>query len=196
MPQTNSPEPPRPASDRDARYLTAADHGALTLVTEYDAPRYLEDRSGPHTSYLAPPPPELFTAGWLTRCGDRIDITPEGRKALTGYQQRRAADQARPHTLIRNPLRAELHRPHEPIRRLHCMATGEEIEPGDTITDPDGHRVTYLGPTMHSDDGGTTWTPAFNARVSYADHGAWLYPPSALGAVYEREFTLPEPATP
>ncbi|MEV8335670.1 hypothetical protein [Streptomyces niveus] len=49
---------------------------------------------------------------------------------------------------------------------------------------------------MHSDDGGTTWTPAFNARVSYPDHGPWLYPPAVIGAVYEREFTLPRAGIP
>ncbi|MET9778609.1 hypothetical protein ABZ023_30895 [Streptomyces sp. NPDC006367] len=196
MPQTNSPEPPRPISDRDARYLTAAGNGALTLVTEYGAWRYLEDRSGPHTSYLAPPPPELFTAGCLTRRGDHIDITREGRAALADYQQRRAADQARPYTLTRSPLRAELHRPHEPVRRLRRMATGEEIRPGDTIIDPAGHPATYLGPTMRSDDGGTTWVPSFNARVTYAEYGAWLYPPAAIGAVYDHQPALPNFPTP
>ncbi|MFD7861551.1 hypothetical protein [Streptomyces sp. NPDC059783] len=198
---TNPPTPPaypfpRPACDRDARYLAAAGHGALTLVTQYGAPRYCEDRSGPHTGYLAPPPPELFTAGWLTRDGDRIAITAEGRTALTDYRRRRAAADALPYTLTRSPLRAELHRSDEPIRRLRHAATGEEIKPGDTVTDPSGHTATYLGPTMPSDDGGATWTPAFNARATYLDHGTWLYPPAALGAVYDREPALPTPASP
>ncbi|MFI5749027.1 hypothetical protein ACIBBE_24545 [Streptomyces sp. NPDC051644] len=199
MPPTNPPAPPslpRPAFDRDVHYLTAADRGALTLVTEYGAWRYLEDRSGPHTGYLAPPPPELFTAGWLTRRGDHIGITAEGRTALSDYRRRRAAADALPYAVTRDPLRSVLHRPDEPIRRLRHAATGEEIKPGDTVTDPSGHQATYLGPTMHSDDGGTTWTPAFNARVTYPDHSAWLYPPAALGAVYDREFTLPGPARP
>lgn len=92
MPQTNPPTPPPfppPACDRDARYLEAAGRGALTLVTEYGATRYCEDRSAPHTGYLAPPPPELFTAGWLTRDGHSIAITAEGRTALTDYRRRR-----------------------------------------------------------------------------------------------------------
>ncbi|MEE1741230.1 hypothetical protein PUR49_32690 [Streptomyces sp. BE147] len=163
-------------------------------MTEYGAQRYCEDRSGPHTGYLAPPPPGLFTAGWLARDGDRIGITAEGRTALADYQRRRAAADALPYTMTRSPLRGELHRPDEPVRRLRRAATGEEIKPGDTVTDPFGHQATYLGPTMHSDDGGATWTPAFNARVTYPCHGAWLYPPAALGAFYEREFTLPGPA--
>ena len=81
----------------------------------------------------------------------------------------------------------------EPVRRLRRAATGEEVKPGDTVTDPSGYRVAYLGPTMRSDDGGATWTPAFTARVTYPDHGALLYPPAALGAVYEWEFTLSGP---
>ncbi|MFI9771861.1 hypothetical protein ACIHJG_34105 [Streptomyces sp. NPDC052415] len=186
------PTPPfaRPACDRAARYLEAASRGALTLVTEYRAPRYCEDRSSPHTGYLAPPPPELFTAGWLTRDGDRIAITVEGHTALTDYRRRRAAADALPRTLTRSPLRAELHRSEEPIRRLRHAATGEEIKPGDTVTDPSAHKATYLGPTMRSDDGGATWTPGSNARVTYPDHGTWLYPPAALGAVYDKEPTL------
>lgn len=44
---------------------------------------------------------------------------------------------------------------------------------------------------MSSCDGGVSWAPGFNARVCYAEFGGYLYPPSALGAVYDVETVLP-----
>ncbi|MFF8992559.1 hypothetical protein ACF09H_21990 [Streptomyces sp. NPDC014983] len=179
--------------DRDARYLQAARRGALSAVTEYGAVRYLVDRSGKFRSYLGAPPPALFTAGLLRYRGDGVslELTSAGSAALDAYLTRKTALDALPYTLTRNPLREELHRADEPIRILRQIATGREIAPGATLTDPSGHPVTYLGPTMSSDDRGATWRPTFTARVSYPDHGGWLYPPAALGAAYDAEQVAP-----
>ncbi|MER8118963.1 hypothetical protein [Streptomyces sp. NPDC094031] len=176
--------------DRDARYLQAARRGALSTVTEYGAVRYLVDRSGEIPSYLGAPPPELFTAGLIRYCGDgaSLELTCAGSAALDAYLEHKAALDALPYTLTRNPLREELHRADEPIRILREIATGREIAPGATLTDPSGHPVTYLGPTMSSDDPGITWSPTFTARVSYPDYGGWPYPPAA---VYDAEPVTP-----
>ncbi|MFH0246386.1 hypothetical protein ACGRHY_29095 [Streptomyces sp. HK10] len=159
-------------------------------MREYGAVRYLVDRSGPLASYLAPPPAELFAANWLA-CDDgvRLELTAAGRQALEDYERRNAAAKALEVTLTRNPLRGELHNPAEPIRILRHRATGEEIRPGGTVTDPSGQPITYVGPTMSSIDGGATWMPGLSARVRYAEYGGYLFPPSAIGAVYD-----PEPA--
>ncbi|MFG3429348.1 hypothetical protein [Streptomyces californicus] len=160
--------------------------------------RYLVDRSGTVRSYLGAPPPELFTAGLLRYRGDGVslELTSAGSTALDAYLERKAALDALPCTLTRSPLREELHRADEPIRTLRQVDTGREIAPGATLTDPSGHPVTYLGPTMSSDDRGTTWRPTFTARVSYPEHGGWLYPPAALGAFYEAESVAPETREP
>lgn len=181
-----------PLADRDARYLQAAWRGALSAVTEYGAVRYLVDRSGEIPSYLGVPQPELFTAELLRYRSDGVslELTSAGSTALDAYLERKAALDALPYTLTRNPLRDELHRADEPIRILRQIATGREIAPGDTLTDPSG--VTYLGPTMSSDDRGATWRPTFTARVRYPDHGGWLYPPAALGAAYDAEPVAPD----
>ncbi|MFJ4703004.1 hypothetical protein ACIP5N_33120 [Streptomyces sp. NPDC088768] len=160
--------------------------------------RYLVDSSGALRSYLGAPPPELFTAGLLRYRDDGVslELTSAGSTALDAYLERKAALDALPYTLTRNPLREELHRADEPIRILRQIATGREIAPGATLTDPSGHPVTYLGPTMSSDDRGVTWRPTFTARVSYPDHGGWLYPPAALGALYDAEPVAPEAREP
>lgn len=184
-----------PVTDREARYLKAAGRGALSAVTEYGAVRHLADRSGTLTSYLAPPPTELFTAGWLVYAADgaHLEVTAAGREALDAYVRRAAALEALPTALTRNPMRGELHAPAEPIRILRRKSTGDEIRPGDLVTDPSGRPATYAGPSMSSTDGGRTWTPGFNARVHYAEHGGWLYTPSALGGVYDAQITRPSP---
>ncbi|WP_217231367.1 hypothetical protein [Streptomyces anulatus] len=155
--------------------------------------RYLVDRSGSSRSYLGAPPPELFTAGLLRYLGDGVslEVTSAGSDALDAYLEHKAALDALPRTQTRNPLREELHRADEPIRILRQTATGQEIAPGTELTDPFGHLITYLGPTMSSDDRGATWRPTFTARVSSPDHGGWLYPPSALGAFYDAEPVAP-----
>lgn len=183
-----------PLVDRDARYLRAARGGALSAVTEYGAVRYLVDRSGEFPSYLGAPPPELFTGGLLRYRGDgtSLELTSAGSDELDAYLEHKAALDALPFTLTRNPLREELHRPQEPIWILRESGTGREIAPGATLRDPSGHPVTYLGPTMSSDDRGVTWRPTSTARVRYPDHGAWLYPPAALGAVYDAEPVAPD----
>ncbi|MEO3976960.1 hypothetical protein [Streptomyces sp. CAU 1734] len=151
--------------------------------------RYLVDRSGKFPSYLGAPPPVLFTAGLLRYRGDGVslELTSAGSDALDAFLEHKAALEALPYTLTRNPLREELHRADEPIRILREIVTGREIAPGATLADPSGCPVTYLGPTMSSDDRGTTWRPTFTARVSYPDHGGWLYPPATLGAIYNAE---------
>ncbi|MFI8932410.1 hypothetical protein ACIG3E_32700 [Streptomyces sp. NPDC053474] len=163
--------------------------------------RYLVDRSGTLPSYLAPPPPELFTAGWLAHAdgGARLKLTARGRDALRAHAAQVCAREQEPASVTRNPLRGGLHDPAEPIRRLYHRVSGTEIRPGDSVTDPAGHRATYLGPTMHSADGGTTWSPGFNARVHYAEYGdGWLYPPEAISAVYAAQPAAPRfaPVTP
>jgi hypothetical protein len=198
-PQTQEdPIPDHTVSTRDANYLEAARRGALSVVTEYGAVRHLVDRSGTLPSYLSPPPPELFTAGLLAYRDDgvRLDITADGRQALKAYALRLSAEAALPTSLTRNPLRGELHDPTEPGRVLRCSATGEEIRPGDTVTDPAGHPATYVGPVMRSSDGGATWTPGSTARVRYDAYGGYLYPPSAIGAAYDQETVGPRGAAP
>ncbi|MFB6886730.1 hypothetical protein ACFCY8_38610 [Streptomyces noursei] len=155
--------------------------------------RHLVDRSGALPSYLSPPPPELFTAGWLTyrNDGERLDITADGHQALEAYTSRLSAEAALPVSLTRNPLCGELHDPAEPGRVLRCSATGEEIRTGDTVTDPAGHPATYVGPVMRSSDGGATWTPGSTARVRYDAYGGYLYPPSAIGAAYDQDTVVP-----
>lgn len=189
--------PDHPVTDRDARYLEAARRGALSVVTEYGAVLYLVDRSGTLPSYLAPPPPELFTAGQLAYGDDgvHLEITASGLLALKAHADRLLTDAALETTLTRNPLRGELHNPTEPGRILRSSATGAEIRPGDTVTDPAGHPATYVGPLMYSSDGGVTWMPGSTARVRYDAHGGYLYPPSAIGAAYDEEISRPhEPA--
>ncbi|TLQ39403.1 hypothetical protein [Streptomyces marianii] len=156
--------------------------------------RYLVDRSGDIPSYLGAPPPELFTAELLRYRSDGVslELTSAGSDALDSYLEHKSALDALSYTLTRNPLREELHRADEPIRILRENATGREIVPGATLTGPSGHPVTYLGPTMSSDDRGATWRPTFTARVSYPDHGTWLYPPAVLGAAYDTEPVAPD----
>ncbi|KFG71368.1 hypothetical protein [Streptomyces mutabilis] len=160
--------------------------------------RYLVDRSGKFRSYLGAPPPELFAAGLLRYRGDGVSLefTSAGSDALDAYLEHKAALDARPYILTRNPQRVELHRADEPIRIPRQIATGLEIVPGATLTDPSGHPVTYLGPTMSSDDRGATWRPTFTARVSYPDHGGWLYPPAVLGAAYDAKPVAPDAQEP
>ncbi|MFF8786883.1 hypothetical protein [Streptomyces sp. NPDC015125] len=190
VPPTNSSEPLRPIQDRDACYLIAAVRGRLTVLTEFGAVRGFKDDSGRHTSYLAPLSRGLFKEGLLTRHGDAVDITSVGRAALEDYQRRWAAAAAQPYNVGRDPVRGELHDPQEPLRVLRHAATGAQINPGDTITDPFGDPITYLGPTMWSFDRGRTWQPAFNARVRYEHHGPWLFPPTEINTAYDQEPVL------
>ncbi|WP_019061395.1 hypothetical protein [Streptomyces prunicolor] len=156
--------------------------------------RHLVDRSGALPSYLPAPPPDLFTAGWLAYGDDavRLDITADGRQALEAYTDRLSAEAALPTSLTRNPLRGEPHDPAEPSRVLRRSATGEEVRPSDTVTDPAGHPATYVGPVMRSNDGGATWTPGSTARVRYDAHGGYVYPPSAIGAAYDQQTVRPD----
>jgi len=173
--------------DREARYLDAASRGSLIARLQFGAVLGLVDRSTDSPAYLPPPPARPLDAGWLAwdTNGERLILTPVGGEALREYARHLAFLETLPRQLIRNPLHEEPHNPREPIRRLRSIMTGEEIDPGDTVRDPSGHPVTYLGPIMHSHDGGATWTPGHNARVLYADHGAWLWPPSEVGAVFD-----------
>ncbi|GGX46486.1 hypothetical protein [Streptomyces noursei] len=166
-------------------------------MTEYGAVRYLVDRSSDLHSYLAPPDPKLFTNGWLTyEDGVHLRLTDAGHRALAEYGRRAAATRELPVTYTRNPMRGEMHNPCEPIRILRSLRTGEEIRLGQTVTDPSGQPTTYVGPTMSSNDGGRTWSPGFNARVNYTQFGGCLYPPSAIGAVYDAEPTAAPAASP
>ena len=197
VPATSSDAPldaPLRLSDRAARYLQAAESGSLRTVTQYGAVLYREDRSGETPSYLSPLEPALVTEGLLRPHEDgRLTLAPAGAQALRAYALHRAELDALPFTLTRNPCRDEQHRDGEPILVLRDAATGREIGPGAVLTDRAGHTVTYLGPTMSSTDGGTTWAPARTARIRYAGYGPMPQFPSELGAVYDAE---PRPTNP
>ena len=186
------PDGARTLVDRDARLLRAAGGGSLRVVTQYGARLYCEDLTGSIPSYLPPPQPALMTKGLLLLHDDgRLTLTDAGTRALQSYDRYRAAADSLPSTLTRNPCLEELHRADELIRVLRDALTGQEIPPGTELKDSAGHTVTYLGPTMSSTDGGTSWSPAGLARVRYTGYGALPHFPAHLGAAYDAE---PRPA--
>jgi hypothetical protein len=131
----------------------------------------------------------LFAEGLVTYAADGVGVVliAAGRAALEDYERRRAQLDAEPTSLTRNPLRGELHDPAEPDRHLFDVTTGAQIRPGDTILDPHGDPVTYLGATMDSHDGGESWLPGSTVRVRYdrTFHGMpWLFAQDHLGVVY------------
>ncbi|WP_330269901.1 hypothetical protein [Streptomyces griseorubiginosus] len=71
--------------------------------------------------------------------------------------------------------------------RLVDLATGEEIKPGQTIPEPNGHgHVTYVGPTVATQVSGTEPVPGGRvAVVRYTTPATnWAFRPAELNARY------------
>lgn len=71
--------------------------------------------------------------------------------------------------------------------RLVSLATGDEIKPGQVIPEPYGNgQITYLGPTVHYEEGSRKAKPGRVAVVAYTSPETdWLFLPAELNARYE-----------
>lgn len=176
-------------SDRQGRCLAAAARGRLFAAREYGAVRYLTLRPGPDAPAVFRPDDihECVSRGWMAWAdeGAAAVITEPGRAALDEYRLDAQRRSELPYTITRNALRGELHAPHEPIRILRDARTGREIEPGDSITDPFGEPITYLGPTMSRTGDNGAWRPGRIARVLYPGEIPWVFLPAEIGATYD-----------
>lgn len=114
-----------------------------------------------------------------------MEITGSGRAVLAEYEIRVEQDRRKPYTVTRNLMRGEPHNPSEVFRALREVRSGKEIRVGDTVNDPFGVPVIYLGPSMSRSSGESTWRPGLIVRVLYVGDIPWVFLPAELGAAYE-----------
>ncbi|MFE2640213.1 hypothetical protein ACFXKF_36615 [Streptomyces scopuliridis] len=157
-------------------------------MREFGAVLYFVDRSGEFPSYLRPDPVHrALGQGWArwAKGGACVEITGSGCAALAEYEIRVEQDRRKPYAVTRNLMRGEPHNPSEAFRVLREVRSGEEIQVGDTVNDPFGVPVIYLGPSMSRSSGESAWRPGLIVRVLYAGDTPWVFLPAELGAAYE-----------
>lgn len=193
-----------PISHQAAHILKAAGDGNLTAVMQYGAVRYFVDNSGETSSYPdSGSVSRCFDSGWLAWADDtgrpqladdeqRLRLTGNGAKALARYETHPVEDRPQEPCTYSSHLRGEPHDPREAIRVLRRSDNGEEIRPGQTISEPFGEgSITYLGPTMVRREDETVWRPGRLARVLYPGDIPWVFLPAHLGAVYDDSISPP-----